>query len=96
MQTQWSVEELDRLFPSKTHLTCPICGTTKFQMGPRGGEARNARCENLHEWTCSAFGMEFNEPRGHTSPGRGARLRNWRGWPKELRRALGFQRCKAK
>jgi hypothetical protein len=32
-----------------SQLKCPECGGTKFQLGPRGGAARNIRCECGHE-----------------------------------------------
>ena len=44
-------------------MQCPICGSIKFQAGPRGGLAQNFRCENRHYWHVSAFGMErIEEP----------------------------------
>jgi hypothetical protein len=48
-------------------LTCPICGSQKFQAGPgvHAGDvylARNYRCENGHEWNVSVFGMESIGP----------------------------------
>lgn len=54
----WSPDELQEMFPDKTHLTCPACATTKFQKGPKGGLAVDFRCENGHYWNVSAFGME--------------------------------------
>ena len=55
----WTTEELDTRFRNKKTLICPICTTTKFQVGPEGGNSQNCRCANGHEWNVHTFGMDW-------------------------------------
>lgn len=38
---------------------CPTCGSSRWQEGPRGGNAQNMRCENGHIlWYSPPFATE--------------------------------------